>query len=86
MFIQVRLLKGFPKPLLYKMPETRPLENLVGRVVHVPIQKRTEHALVIAQFAKKPTTYPKINLFSDRFLIFLTNPAQTFKKLFRIFR
>jgi len=53
MFIQVRLLKGFPKPLLYKT-KTRPLENLVGRVVHVPIQKRTEHALVIAQFATKP--------------------------------
>jgi len=54
MFIQVRLLKGFPKPLLYKIPEGVPQKPLVGRVVHVPIQKRTEHALVIAQFAKKP--------------------------------
>lgn len=50
MFIQVRLLKGFPKPLLYKVSQTRPPVNLVGRVVHVPIQNRTEHALVIEQF------------------------------------
>jgi len=54
MFIQVRLLKGFPKPLLYKTTEGFSQENLLGRVVLVPIQKRTEHALVIGQFAKKP--------------------------------
>ena len=54
MFIQVRLLKGFPRPLLYKVPEGWPQADLVGHVVHVPIQKRTEHALVTNQYKKKP--------------------------------
>ena len=54
MFIHVRLLKGFPKPLLYHVPEDWPQTDLVGHIVHVPIQKRTEHALVIGQYAHKP--------------------------------
>lgn len=54
MFIHVRLLKGFPKPLTYKVPESWPQHNLVGQIVHVPIQKRTEHALVIEQSVHHP--------------------------------
>ncbi len=54
MFIQVRLLKGFPKPLLYSVPDNWPKADLVGRVVHVPIQKRTEHALILEQYKQKP--------------------------------
>ncbi len=54
MFIHVRLLKGFPKPLTYKVPELWPQHNLVGHIVHVPIQKRTEHALVIEQSMHHP--------------------------------
>jgi primosomal protein N' (replication factor Y) (superfamily II helicase) len=54
MFIHVRLLKGFPKPLTYKVPAAWPQENFVGQIVHVPIQNRTEHALVIAQTERHP--------------------------------
>ena len=54
MFIQVRLLKGFSKPLLYKLPDDWPQTDLVGHIVHVPIQKRQEHAIVIGQYQCKP--------------------------------
>lgn len=48
MFITVKLLNGYDAPLSYKVPETWDTSNLVGKIVVVPIQKRTEHALVCA--------------------------------------
>ncbi|MFC1845585.1 primosomal protein N' [Candidatus Dependentiae bacterium] len=56
MFIIVRLLKGFPKPLTYQVPADWPKADLVGKIVHVPIQQRTTHAVVIKQFDNKPNT------------------------------
>jgi len=55
MFIHVRLLKGFSKQLLYKVPNQLSKNSmLVGHLVCVPIQKRTEYALVVAQYSTKP--------------------------------
>jgi len=50
MFIQVRLLKGFKKPLTYKVPEQWKNTNLVGQIVRVPIRNREASALVLHQF------------------------------------
>lgn len=54
MFIQVRLLKGYPQPLLYEVPHAFQDNVQIGSIVRVPIQKRTEQALVINQFQHKP--------------------------------
>ncbi|MCX5922832.1 MAG: primosomal protein N' [Candidatus Dependentiae bacterium] len=55
MFIQVRLLKGFQEPLLYEVPKNWDNQSLVGKLVRVPIQKSLRSALVMQQFATKPT-------------------------------
>ena len=52
MFIKVRLLKGFKKPLTYKVPETWNNANLVGNIVRVPIKTKESPAIVLAQFSK----------------------------------
>jgi len=52
MFIKVRLLKGFSRPLTYKVPENWTKQNLVGKIVRVPIRNRETSALVLNQFAK----------------------------------
>ena len=52
MFIQVRLLKGFQKTLTYKVPDEWEDNNLVGKIVKVPIRNREASALVVQQFAK----------------------------------
>lgn len=52
MFVQVRLLKGFAQPLVYEVPTDLQEKNLVGSVVRVPIQKRTERALVLRYLDK----------------------------------
>jgi primosomal protein N' (replication factor Y) (superfamily II helicase) len=46
MFIQVKLLNGFQESLIYKIPASWPIEQLVGSLVKVPLQKRTESALI----------------------------------------
>ena len=56
MFIQVRLLKGYPQPLLYEVPLDLQQNGLVGTIVRVPIQKRTEQAFVLKAFDYKPKT------------------------------
>ena len=56
MFIQVRLLKGYPQPLLYEVPPHLQQNSLVGTIVRVPIQKRTEQAFVLKTFDYKPKT------------------------------
>ena len=55
MFIQVQLLKGFTKPLLYSIPKDWQKKNLIGTIVHVPMRNNIIPALVIKQYAKKPT-------------------------------
>jgi hypothetical protein len=56
MFIQVRLLKGFLQPLLYEVPTHLQQNGLVGTIVRVPIQQRTEQAFVLRVFDYKPKT------------------------------
>lgn len=48
MFITVKLLKGYAQPLTYKTPASWDTQQLVGKIVTVPIQQRTERALVCA--------------------------------------
>jgi primosomal protein N' (replication factor Y) len=54
MYIQVRLLKGFAQPLLYKVPAEMQQKDLTGSIVRVPIQKRVEQALVLHTFTYRP--------------------------------
>lgn len=54
MFIQVKLLKGFTKPLLYKVPDEWPPTNLVGTIVQVPLRNNVTHAVVIEQLEHQP--------------------------------
>jgi primosomal protein N' (replication factor Y) len=56
MFIQVRLLKGFPQPLIYEVPQELQQKELLGTIVRVPIQKRIEQALVLNVFHYRPKT------------------------------
>ncbi|MFA6066524.1 MAG: primosomal protein N' [Candidatus Babeliaceae bacterium] len=48
MYINVKLLNGFQKELTYKVPASLNLSTLIGTIVHVPLQKRTEAALVVS--------------------------------------
>lgn len=56
MFIQVRLLKGFPQPLLYEVPKDLAQQDLTGSIVRVPIQKRIAQALVLRTFSYRPNS------------------------------
>lgn len=56
MFIQVRLLKGFPQPLIYEVPQELQQKELLGTIVRVPIQTRIEQALVLHVFHYRPKT------------------------------
>jgi len=49
MFVQVRLLKGFSKTLTYKVPDDISDENLVGKIVRVPIRNHESVAIVVDQ-------------------------------------
>lgn len=55
MYVNVKLLNGFPKLLTYKIPQNWSTENLIGTVVKVPIQKRFESALIVRYFQKLPS-------------------------------
>ncbi len=54
MFIQVRLLKGFQKPLIYKIPNDWQQTGLVGKVVRVPIRSNVVPAVVIQEYNQAP--------------------------------
>ncbi len=56
MFMRVRLLNGFRETLIYKVPETWNTQSLVGSLVEVPLQKRTEAAIVEDLFADLDTS------------------------------
>ncbi|OGB97695.1 primosomal protein N' [candidate division TM6 bacterium RIFCSPHIGHO2_12_FULL_36_22] len=51
MYIQVKLLKGFAKPLTYKLPPELESTQLEGSIVEVPIRSYTSYAFVEKQFA-----------------------------------
>ncbi len=46
MFIQVRLLRGYSEPLLYKIPEHWKNEYLIGSIVKVPIRNKIDFAII----------------------------------------
>jgi len=50
MYIHVRLLNGFNKLLTYQVPSIYQHEQLIGRVVQVPLRNQLVHALVEHQF------------------------------------
>jgi len=52
MFVQVKLLKGFQKKLLYKIPDSWENKNIVGKIVKVPIRTQFAAAIVLQQFSK----------------------------------
>ncbi len=58
MYILVKLLKGYQKPLYYKIPQNLNLEHLQGKIVNVPIKNYNVPALVLKTYEKKP---PKLN-------------------------
>ena len=53
MYVLVRLLKGFSRPLFYKVPENCSTE-LIGKVVQVPLKKNTIPALVLKKYENLP--------------------------------
>ena len=54
MFIQVRLLQGFLKPLTYKVPDSWEPANLVGKLIRVPVRTQKRTAFVLAQQEEAP--------------------------------
>lgn len=56
MYVYVRLLNGFAKPLVYQVPDTLANTSLQHRIIEVPLQKRTEFALVYKTVEYLPTT------------------------------
>ncbi len=46
MFMHVKLLNGYSHTLTYQVPDNWSLDNLVGSLVQVPLQKRIEFAVV----------------------------------------
>jgi primosomal protein N' (replication factor Y) (superfamily II helicase) len=56
MYILVRLLKGYPKPLFYKFPDTLNKKNLIGKIVKVPIKNNMLPALVLKVYNSLPSS------------------------------
>ncbi len=54
MFIQVKLLNGFPEPLLYQVPSDWPQASLKGALVTVPLRQQKQSGWVIGEYAEKP--------------------------------
>ncbi|MCL5876167.1 MAG: primosomal protein N' [Candidatus Dependentiae bacterium] len=54
MFIQVKLLNGFPEPLLYQVPEACTKTSLKGALVTVPLKQQKQAAWVIEEYQEKP--------------------------------
>ena len=59
MFVYVKLLNGFKKPLVYKLPEKMVGKNLINTCVLVPLRNKKLSALVIDQTLrlKEPANY-----------------------------
>lgn len=54
MYCNVKLLNGFQQTLTYKIPDSWQPANVAGSIVTVPLQKRTELALVMEIFEQLP--------------------------------
>ena len=59
MFVYVRLLNGFQKILVYKLPEKMAGQNLINTCVLVPLREKKLSAFVVAQTTKlkEPATF-----------------------------
>ncbi len=57
MFIQVRLLNGFPRPLWYRIPESWKTHDLVNVIVQVPLRNTVIPALVQLVSPRAPADY-----------------------------
>ncbi len=56
MFIQVKLLNGFPEPLLYHVPENLRQPSLKGALVTVPLKQQKQAAWVVQEYQEKPSS------------------------------
>lgn len=57
-YATVRLINGYPRQLTYRIPEAYKADVLLHKIVLVPLQRRTEHALVCAvvdELTEKPS-------------------------------
>jgi primosomal protein N' (replication factor Y) (superfamily II helicase) len=57
MFVLVRLLKGYPKPLFYQVPAQEDLGNLVGKIIQVPLKNKNLPALVVKTYKVLPEKF-----------------------------
>jgi primosomal protein N' (replication factor Y) len=51
MYVQVKLLTGYSRPLLYQVPQDLHHVDLMGKIVHVPIRNRYAPAIVLKTMA-----------------------------------
>ena len=59
MYVLVRLLKGYPKPLFYKIPQNLDNKNdLIGKIVQVPLKNKFTPALVLKTYQSLPEKVP----------------------------
>lgn len=54
MYVIVRLLKGFPQPLIYKVPSSITTRLTVGHVVEVPLKTQFKPAVVLKVCEQRP--------------------------------
>jgi primosomal protein N' (replication factor Y) len=54
MYIQIKLLQGYKKPLLYSCPDGWDLYNLVGSIVTVPLRTTKAYGIVVAAYREQP--------------------------------
>ena len=80
MYITVRLLNGFQKPLLYQLTDYHASASLVGSIVTVPLQKRFEPAIVVnaqqylshaVDFTIRQVPAQDIKQIDDRYFMFI---------------
>lgn len=66
MYIQVKLLNGWQKPLWYKIPEEWSHDSLQGSLVRVPLQKKITIGLVTVVTTQKPSVSFELKYALDR--------------------
>lgn len=54
MFVQVKLLNGFPYPLWYKIPDQEQRASLVGSIVLVPLKNQTLPGMIVSAYESIP--------------------------------
>lgn len=62
MYVNVKLLNGFSRSLTYKIPATWDTATIIGTIVTVPLQKRTELAFVTELFSSLPAHARTLNI------------------------